>query len=48
MVVLYFSIRASDEKKISVRDFTEYLKKTILTSDQKKTIGIEVNKIHIH
>jgi hypothetical protein len=42
MVVLYFSIRASEDKKITVREFSDYLKKTILGSDQKKVIGIEV------
>jgi len=42
MVVLYFSIRASEEKKITIREFSEYLKKTILSNDQKKVIGIEV------
>ncbi len=45
MVVLYFSVRANDEKKLSVREFSDYLKKSILSSDQKKVIGIDVKLI---
>jgi hypothetical protein len=45
MVVLYFSIRASEEKKITMREFSDYLKKTILGNDQRKVIGIDVMKI---
>ena len=44
MVVFYFSIRANEEKKITVREFSDYLKKSILSTDQKKVIGIEVTR----
>jgi hypothetical protein len=45
MVVFYFSIRA-EEKKQTVREFSDNLKKQILSTDQKKVIGIEVTTIN--
>jgi len=42
MVVLYFSIKQDENKKLSVREFSEYIKKSILVGDQKKVIGIDV------
>lgn len=43
MVVLYFSIRANEDKRMDGRGFTEHIKKNILQGLHKKVINIEVN-----
>lgn len=44
MVVLYFSVKPGTEQtNLSMREFADMLKRTILANDQKKIVSIDVN-----